>query len=167
MNEAAILGDAQGTIPLTPDGYRRLQLELEHLTVVKRPDIADRIRDSQQHGEFSEDNSELDEVKFEQAIVESRIAELKAIFGNASVIDETRIPTDYVGVGSFVTVYDLEYADEFDVRVVTSVESDPNLDLLSNESPLGSAITGRKAGDEVVFEAPEGRKRYKILSIRR
>lgn len=167
MNEAELISDSQGTILLTAEGYRRLQQELEHLTMVKRPEIADRIRDSQQHGEFSEDNSELDEVKFEQAIVESRIAELKAVFGNAAVLEEDQIPTDHVGIGSLITVNDLEYEEEFDIRIVTSVESDPNRDLISNESPLGLAVFGHSTGDDVVFEAPEGRKRYKILAIKR
>ena len=74
MNEAEIIQEPQGGIYLTPDGYQALQQELEHLTMTKRPEIADRIRESQQHGEFSEDNNELDEVKFEQAMVENRIA---------------------------------------------------------------------------------------------
>lgn len=167
MNEAELISESQGAILLTEEGYKRLQHELEHLTMVKRPEIADRIRDSQQHGEFSEDNSELDEVKFEQAIVENRIGELKAIFGNAAILDPTHIPVDRVGIGSLVTVNDLEYEEEFDVRLVTSVESDPSRDLLSNESPLGTAIYGHGEGEEVVFDAPEGRKRYKIVAIRR
>src|SRR5687768_18100738 len=89
---------------LTPEGYATLQVELEHLTMVKRPEIADRIRESQQHGEFSEDNNELDEVKFEQAIVENRVADLKTFLGNAQVLDPAAIPTDYVGLGSRVKV---------------------------------------------------------------
>src|SRR5689334_1650752 len=106
MNEAQIVSDSQGGILLTAEGYRLLQQELEHLTMIKRPEIADRIRESQQHGEFSEDNSELDEVKFEQAMVENRVAELKGIFGNAHILDDAMIPTDHIGIGSLVTVND-------------------------------------------------------------
>jgi transcription elongation factor GreA len=167
MSEADALQEHQSGLLLTAQGYKVLQGELEHLTMVKRPEIADRIRESQQHGEFSEDNSELDEVKFEQAMVETRIAELKTIFGNAQVLDEDSIPTEYVGIGSLVTVKDSEYGDQFDVRVVASVEADPNRDLISNESPMGMALFGHRAKEDVVFEAPEGQKRYRILAIRK
>ena len=165
MNEAEIFEEPQGGIYLTPEGYQTLQQELEHLTVNKRPEIADRIRESQQHGEFSEDNNELDEVKFEQAMVENRIAELKTIFGNAHVLEPNQIPTDHVGIGSMVKVRDLEYDDEFEVRVVVSIEADPAKDLISNESPMGTALYGNAVGSSVEFEAPEGKKRYKILAI--
>jgi transcription elongation factor GreA len=165
MNEADLMSDAHGGILLTSRGYRQLQTELEHLTANKRPEIADRIRESQQHGEFSEDNSELDEVKFEQAMVENRIAELKSIFGNAHVLEDSQIPVDRVGIGSIVCVYDQQFDEEFEIRVVMSVEADPANDLISNESPMGMALLGHSQGDEVSFDAPEGRKRYKIVKI--
>jgi transcription elongation factor GreA len=152
---------------LTPTGYATLQQELEHLTTVKRPEIADRIRESQTHGEFAEDNSELDEVKFEQAMVENRIAELKTIFGSAQVLDLSSVPTSEVGLGSLVTVEDQEYKDKFDIRIVSSIEADPSRDLVSNESPLGTAVLGHKKGDTIQFDAPEGKKRYKILNIKK
>lgn len=167
MSEAEIISEQQSGILLTSQGFKTLQKELEHLTSTKRPEIADRIRESQQHGEFSEDNSELDEVKFEQAMVETRIAELKAMFGNAQVLDEAHIPTDRVGIGSLVTVRDLVFDDEFEVRVVSSIESDPAEDRISNESPLGTALFGRKKGEEASFDAPEGKKRYKVIDITR
>ncbi len=167
MNEAEMIQEPQGGIYLTPEGHQTLQRELEHLTMTKRPEIADRIRESQQHGEFSEDNNELDEVKFEQAMVENRIAELKTIFGNAHVLEAHQIPTDHVGIGSVVTVGDLEYGDEFDVRVVVSIEADPAKDLISNESPMGTALFGHGVGESVEFDAPEGKKRYKVISIRK
>ncbi len=167
MNEAHLLTESQGGVLLTAEGYKILQTELEHLTVVKRPEIADRIRESQQHGEFSEDNSELDEVKFEQAMVESRIAELKAIFGNAHVVEPDQIPTDHVGIGSMVTVSDQDFDDQFEVRVVSSIEADPARDLISNESPMGTALMGNKPSETVSFVAPDGTKKYKIVSIRK
>ena len=167
MNEVELINEPIGGILLTPKGYQALQAELEHLTTVKRPEIADRIRESQQHGEFSEDNNELDEVKFEQAMVENRIAELKTIFGNAHVLEEDQIPVDRVGIGSLVTVNDLQYDDQFEIRVVSSIESDPTSDLISNESPMGTALFGHSAGEDVVFEAPEGKKKYKIIKITR
>lgn len=167
LNEPATLVDNPGGIPLTPEGHKMLQEELEHLTTVKRPEIADRIRESQQHGEFSEDNNELDEVKFEQAMVENRISELKALFGSAIVLEIDQIPTDAVGIGSKVSVEDLQYGEEFAVRLVATVEADPSRDLVSIESPLGSALYGQPKGEEVSFEAPEGKKRYKIVDITR
>lgn len=152
---------------LTPEGYTRLHAELENLTVNKRAEIAERLRDSKQHGEFSEDNSELDEVKFEQAMVENRINELKAIFAGAQQLDMDMIPTDYVGVGSYVTVKDVEHKIEFEIRMVASIEADPDNDLISNEAPMGVALMGRKLGETVEFDAPAGRLRYKIEKIRR
>ena len=165
MTEPILSQDSHQLIPLTRSGYDRLKSELEHLTAVKRPDIADRIRESQQHGEFSEDNSELDEVKFEQAIVETRIAELKAIFSNASVIEEDEISTDYVGIASLVSVKDPEDGDSFELRVVSSVEADPRKGHISNESPLGMAILGATIGQVVSFITPDGPKQYQVTSI--
>lgn len=167
MNDPEIAAESNSGLLLTPEGYRALQSELEHLTIVKRPEIADRIRESLQHGEFSEDNSELDEVKFEQAMVETRMAELKGIFGNAQVLDPAHIPTDHVGIGSFVHLQDQDFDDEFEVRLVSSIESDPSRDLISNESPMGTAIIGHQVGSVIEFDAPDGKKRYKIKSIRR
>jgi transcription elongation factor GreA len=162
-----MLSESQGGVLLTAEGFETLQRELEHLTTVKRPEIADRIRESQQHGEFSEDNSELDEVKFEQAMVETRIAELKAIFGNAHVVDQESIPTDHVGIGSLVTVSDQDFDDEFEVRIVSSIEADPTRDLISNESPMGTAVFGHSSGELFSFIAPDGAKKYKVISIRK
>ena len=167
MNDPEISAEHTSGLMLTPEGYQALQAELEHLSVVKRPEIANRIRESLEHGEFSEDNSELDEVKFEQAMVENRMAELKGIFGSAQVLDPALIPTDHIGIGSIAKLSDLDFDDEFEVRVVASVEADPNKDLISNESPMGTAIYGHKVNDQITFEAPDGKKRYKILSIRR
>lgn len=167
MSELDITRDGGHVVLLTPEGYTRLQAELEHLTLVKRPEIADRIRESQQHGEFSEDNNELDEVKFEQAMVENRIADLKALFANAAAIDPERISTDQVGVASVVSVRDLEFGDEFEIQVVASIEADPTEDRVSMESPMGQALMGQPAGVEVEFESPSGIKRYSILAIRK
>lgn len=168
MNDAQLAAaETSSGVALTPEGYAALQHELEHLTTVKRPEIAERIRESLQHGEFSEDNSELDEVKFEQAMVEGRIAELKTIFGNAHILEESSIPTDHVGIGSRVTVNDPEFGDEFVVRVVTSVEADPSRDLISNESPMGTALLGHSPGETVECETPDGKKKFVVVSISR
>jgi transcription elongation factor GreA len=167
MSDAELVQDLTGVVLLTPEGFKALQQELEFLTTVKRPEIADRIRESQQHGEFSEDNTELDEVKFEQAMVENRIADLKTLFSNAQPLDDSMIPTDRVGVGSWVKVADLEFGDEFDVRLVSSIEADPTNDRVSNESPMGIALMGHAEGEEFSFEAPDGKKRFRVISIGR
>lgn len=152
---------------LTAEGYRRLHEELERLTGHKRAEIAERLRESKQHGEFSEDNSELDEVKFEQAIVENRIADLRMIFAEAQVLQEDQIPTDHVGIGSYVTVRDVERGLEFEVRLVSSIEADPDRDLISAESPMGQALFGCRVGDRATFDAPAGKITYEIIAIRR
>jgi transcription elongation factor GreA len=151
---------------LTPEGYERLQRELEELTTVKRGEIAQRLRDSKDHGEFSEDNSELDEVKFEQAMIENRISDLKAIFAGAQVITPELLSTDIVSVGNFVEVKDAERGIDFEVRLVCSVEADPDQDYISIESPMGQALFGAKKDDLVEFEAPAGKLKYKVVKIR-
>ncbi|MEJ5169722.1 MAG: transcription elongation factor GreA [Fimbriimonadales bacterium] len=156
-----------GPLLITPEGYAAMQRELDELLTIKRPEIAERIRESLSHGEFSEDNSELDEVKREQAMVETRIGTLKATLANAQIIDPDAIPTDRVGPGSFVELEDEEFGDVFRVRLVSSAEADPNQDLISQESPLGAAIAGKSAGDIAEFDTPDGKKRFKVLRIDR
>lgn len=156
-----------GTVLLTPEGHERLKEELGYLTGQKRSEIAQRIRDSKDHGEFSEDNSELDEVKNEQAIVENRISELKTILSGATVLENKDIPTDEVGLGSYVTVEDEERGFDFEVRVVASIEANAEEDLISEESPMGQALFGLKVGDMAEYDAPVGRLKYKVKKIRR
>lgn len=160
-----INGATSQTMALTPEGYKRLQEELHDLTVNKRAEIAQRLRDSKDHGEFSEDNNELDEVKFEQGMVEARISDLKAMFAGASIIDLDAIPVDEVAVGNTVGVKDADRGIEFEVRVVCSVEADPDNDYISNESPMGVALLGARVGESVSFEAPAGRITYKVTKI--
>lgn len=167
MNESELHGDNSSTVWLTAEGHEALQAELQHLTQTTRTEIADRIRESQQHGEFSEDNSELDQVKTEQALVENRIAELRSILSNCSVIDFESISTERVGIGALVKIEDIEFSDIFEVRVVSSIEADPNKDYLSEESPMGTALMGAKSGDSVRFSAPDGIKTVKIHAISR
>lgn len=155
-----------GTFLLTAEGHARLKEELAHLTGVKRTEIAQRIRDSKDHGEFAEDNNELDEVKNEQAIVENRISELKTILSGATVLERSDIDTDEVGLGAYVTVEDEERGIDFEVRIVASIEANAEEDLISEESPMGQALFGLKVGDIAEFEAPVGVLRYKVKNIR-
>jgi len=152
---------------LTPEGHKRLQDELARLTTEKRAEIAERIRESKDHGEYSEDNSELDEVKIEQAIVENRINELKAVLSSADILTNDQIPTDRVGLGSKVAVKDADRSVAFSIRMVASVEADPDNDLISEESPMGQALMGKKVGEIADFEAPAGKLKYEVTKISR
>lgn len=165
MDELELELEQSAPVLLTAAGHARLKAELQHLTVTKRAEIASRIRESKDHGEFSEDNNELDEIKIEQAMVESRINELKTILSGAEILEQDRIPTDYVGLGSFVTVHDVEKDFGFAVRIVASIEANADEDLISEESPMGEALLGLKAGDIAEFEAPVGKLRYKVEKI--
>ena len=151
-------------IVLTPDGLKRIEQELEHLRTVHRREVADRIRDSKQFGELSE-NSEYEDAKTEQAFVEGRILDLKRILQNAYVIEEDEIHTDVVGIGSKVTVRDMKTKDDWGFIIVGSVEADPSEDRISNESPVGEALMDKKVGDIVDVETPAGTVKYKIISI--
>jgi len=157
--------NAPEPIYLTAEGHLRLTQELQTLMVEKRVEIAERIRASKDHGEFSEDNNELDEIKMEQAIVESRIGELKTILSGAAILTLADISTDEVGLGSVVTVADDERGIEFDVRIVASIEANADEDLISEESPLGEALLGKKVGENATFDAPVGRLTYKVKNI--
>jgi len=156
--------ESSAPILLTPEGMARLKEELSRLTVTKRAEIAERIRESKDHGEYAEDNNELDEVKQEQAIVENRISELKITLSNAETLDLKQVPTSEVGLGSFVTLKSDRAT--FEIRIVASVEANPDEDTISEESPLGQAIFGRPLGESVEVNAPGGKMTYTIAKIR-
>lgn len=149
---------------LTPEGLKKIEEELEHLRTVHRKAVAERIRESKQFGELSE-NAEYEEAKNEQAFVEGRILELKRILQNAHVIEADEVHTDEVGIGSKVTVRDLDSNEEWVYTIVGSVEADPGEDRISDESPVGQALIGKKVGDVVTVEIPAGAARYEIVKI--
>jgi transcription elongation factor GreA len=153
------------TVFLTPAGYERLSRELEELTTKRRHEIAERIKESMEHGEFSEDHSELEEIKFEQAMVENRIAEIKNVLANAQVLKPEDISTKRVGIGCRVTLVNTRTKKETTVTLVSSAEADPDQNMVSNESPLGKALEGRAKGDKVTVEAPAGKVTYLITKI--
>ncbi|MCC6687164.1 MAG: transcription elongation factor GreA [Fimbriimonadaceae bacterium] len=166
MSEIQDVTISSTSVFLTPEGYKRLQAELEVLTTQKRQEIAERLRESKEHGEFSEDNNELDEVKFEQAIIENRINDLKLIFAGAQVVDADLLNDKEVNIGNYVEVKD-DRGMQFEVRVVSSIEADPDHDYVSNESPMGTALLGAKIGETIEFEAPAGKLKYKVVKIRK
>lgn len=149
---------------LTPDGLARFEKELERLRTVDRREVAERIRESKQFGEFAE-NAEYEEAKIEQAFIEGRIRDLKSVLQHAQVLRVEDIPTDVVGLGSSLVVSDIETGDEWELTLVGSVESDPDADRISDESPIGQALLGKRAGDEISVDVPDGRVRYRIERI--
>lgn len=149
---------------LTANGLKKIEEELEHLRTVHRREVAERIRDSKQFGELSE-NSEYEDAKTEQAFVEGRILELKSILLNAYVVEDEEIHTDVVGIGSKVKVRDMETKDEWVYTIVGSVEADPTENRISNESPVGESLMEKKVGDVIEVDIPEGKAKYKIVKI--
>lgn len=154
------------TIKLTPDGLAKLEKELEELKTIKRAEIAEKIKTARGYGDLSE-NSEYDEAKNEQAKIEARIVDIEEMLKNYCLIEDNALDTDSVTVGVKVTVQDVEYGDESVYHVVGSTEADPRNGKISDESPVGRALIGKKIGDEVIVEAPGGEFRLKIVEISR
>jgi len=151
---------------MTRAGHEKIEKELEHLRMVERPQIADRIRDSKQFGEVTE-NAEYEDAKNAQALVEGRIQELRRVLQLSQVLHEDEIPTDFVGLGSVVSVTDEETGEDWEFTLVGSVESDPDNDRISDESPIGEALVGKRVGEAVDIDIPDGQIRYRINSIRK
>ena len=151
-------------IILTPEGYRRLKDEVDYLSTAKREEVAERIRNSRDFGDISE-NSEYDDAKNEQALLEARIYALEEKLRGATVIDAGAVSTDAVGVGTKVTLQDMERGDVLQYAIVGSAEADPTDHKLSNESPVGRALLGRKPGDKVTVAVPQGSQKFKVLAI--
>ena len=152
------------TIKLTDDGLKKLEAELENLKTVGRADIAEKIKIARGYGDLSE-NSEYDEAKNEQAKIEARIVEIEAMLKNVEIIEDVKGKAKSVVVGVKVKVLDEEYGDVCEYRVVGSTEADPRNGLISDESPVGKALLGKKLGDEVIVDAPGGEFKLKIIEI--
>lgn len=156
---------ASKPIVVTDDGLKKLVEELEELKTVKRKEVAETIKVALSFGDLSE-NSEYDEAKNEQAMVEARIAQLEAMLKNVKILDEEEIPSDVVNIGSRVRVLDVEFNEEGVYKIVGSTESNPAEGSISDESPLGRAILHRGAGEVVMAELENGLSiQYKILEI--
>ena len=149
---------------LTYDGIQELEEELKLLKGVKRKEIAGKIKEARGQGDLSE-NAEYDAAKDEQAKMEARIAVVENMLRNAELIDEDDHDTDTVGLGSKVSVFDEEFKEELHYHIVGSAEANPEKGRISNESPLGEGLIGRKAGETVEVAAPDGVLRFKILEI--
>ncbi|MEN8688303.1 MAG: transcription elongation factor GreA [Desulfuromonadales bacterium] len=153
------------TVPMTPEGYQRLQEELKHLIRVERPRVVQDIAEARDHGDLSE-NAEYDAAKERQGFVEGRIAEINSKMARAQVIDVATIDTDKVVFGATVTVYDDESESESTYRIVGEDESDIKQGLISVSSPVAKALIGHRVDDEVQIKVPSGIRIYEIIDIK-
>ena len=151
---------------LTYEGLRKLEEELEDLKVVRRKEVADKIKEAREQGDLSE-NAEYDAAKDEQREIEARIEELEKILKNAEVVDEDEVDVDTINIGCKVKVLDVEFEEEVEFRIVGSTEASSLKGKISNESPVGKALLRRKVGDVVEVETPAGVVEYKVLEIQK
>ncbi len=149
------------TTYLSKEGLEKLRLELDEMVNVRRSEVAQRIHDAKEHGDLTE-NAEYEDAKNEQAFVEGRIQTLEALIKNATIIDENH-GNDHVQIGSTVTVKGPDGSQKF--TIVGSTEARPTEGRISNESPVGRALLGRKKGDKVIVHVPAGDITYTIVAI--
>ena len=151
---------------LTYTGLKVLENELEELKVVRRKEVAQKIKEAREQGDLSE-NAEYDAAKDEQRDIEARIEEIEKILKNADVVDEEEVDLDKINVGCTVLLYDEEFEEEVEYKIVGSTEANSLAGKISNESPLGAALLGKAVGDTVVVEAQVGTMEYQVLKIDR
>ena len=149
---------------LTAEGYDSLKQELDVLRGDRRREIAERIRTAREFGDIAE-NAEYDDAKNQQAMLEHKIAQLEERLAHARVIDTSEVDTSVVSVGSVVRLRDVDAKETIEYYIVGSAEADPAQNKLSNESPVGKAIIGKKKGETVEVATPRGSLKYKILDI--
>ncbi|HLJ58323.1 MAG TPA: transcription elongation factor GreA [bacterium] len=156
--------DEKETI-LTPEGLRKLEEELDHLKTVKRKEVAERIKQAKEFGDLAE-NSEYEDAKNEQAFTEGRILTLEGMLRSVKVINNHEVRSDVVTIGSTVKIAD-ESGEDLTYTIVGSAEADPLRDKISNESPVGRALLGKRKGQVVTVQVPAGTIRYTIRGIKR
>lgn len=151
---------------MTYTGLKKLEDELHDLKVVQRKEVAEKIKEAREQGDLSE-NAEYDAAKDEQRDIEARIEEIEKILKNAEVVDEDEIDLDKINLGCKVTVYDFEFEEEMELKIVGSTEANSLEGKISNESPVGKALMGHHVGDVVEVEMPVGIMKYEIRTIER
>ncbi len=151
-------------VMLTAQGLKQLEEELDYLKGEKRREIAEKIKVARSYGDLSE-NSEYDDAKNEQAIMEARIATIEANLKNAVLIDEDEISNEHIHIGSRVTIENLKSSKKFEYKIVGSNESNPKDGKISDESPIGKGLLGYSIGDVVEIETPSGVLTFKVLNI--
>lgn len=148
---------------MSRERYDEIAKELEYLQTVREKEVAEQIKEARSYGDLSE-NSEYDEAKTEQGKLYSKIAEYKNLLDNAEIVEKTT-RSGSIGIGSRVTIVDLEYDEEEELQIVGSQEANPATGRISDDSPLGRGLMGHRAGDTVTVEAPAGEIQYKILNV--
>ncbi len=151
---------------LTYEGLKQLEDEIQELKVVRRKEVAQKIKEAREQGDLSE-NAEYDAAKDEQRDIEARIEEIEKILKNAEVVVDEDVDADKIHVGTNVKVYNFTYDEEEDFKIVGSTESNSLIGRISNESPIGSALIGRQIGDVIQVETPGGIEEMKVLEIHR
>ena len=151
---------------LTYEGLKKYEDELQELKVVRRQEVAQKIKEAREQGDLSE-NAEYDAAKDEQRDIEARIEELEKILKNAEVVDEEEVDLEKINVGCKVRLLDVEFNEELEYKIVGSTEANSLKGKISNESPVGKALIGAKVGDSVVVETQAGTFTYKVLEIQR
>lgn len=153
-------------ILMTKDGFDQIQAELHELRTAGRAEVSEKIRVARGFGDLSE-NSEYDEAKNDQAVLEARIMQLEEQIKRVEVLDENDIKTDVVSIGSSVKILDMEFGDEMTYRIVTSLEANSEMETITDKSPVGEALLGHKVGEVVDVNAPAGVMKFKIIEISR
>ena len=151
---------------LTSEGLKKLEDELEELIVVKRKEVAQKIKEAREQGDLSE-NAEYDAAKDEQRDIEARIEEIEKILKNAEIVDEDEVDLDTINIGCQVKILDCEFDEELTYKIVGSTEANSLKGKISNESPVGKALLGKKVGDMVSVETQVGVVSYKVLDIQK
>ena len=150
---------------LTKEAYKELEEKLARLKSEGRVDVANKIKFARSFGDISE-NSEYDAAREEEAILEQEIMQIEENLRNAQIISKTNTDSKVVGVGAILEVFDMEFEENMNLKIMGSIESDPTIGQISNESPLGKALIGKSKGDVVEVVTPAGVQKYKILSIK-
>jgi|AGTN01.3.fsa_nt_gi transcription elongation factor GreA len=155
---------ANEAVILTEDGLKEKQEKLDYLKTVRRAQISEQIKEARAFGDLSE-NAEYDEAKNEQAKVEAEIAQIEKMLRNAVVLEEKAVDSTVANIGTTVRILDMEFGEEEDYQIVGSVEADADRRRISNESPVGAALIGKKVGEVAVVKTPVGEIRLKIVGI--
>ena len=151
---------------LTYQGLKKLEDELQELKVVRRKEVAAKIKEAREQGDLSE-NAEYDAAKDEQRDIEARIEDIEKILKNAEVVVEEEVDLDKISIGCNVKILDIEFDEELEYKIVGSTEANSLKGKISNESPVGKALLGKQVGDIVKVETPGGEFEYEVLSIHR
>ena len=157
---------ADKKVVLTYEGLKKMEEELENLKTVRRKEVAEKIKEARGQGDLSE-NAEYDAAKEEQGEIEARIVQLGNMLRNAEVIDGTEVNSDTISIGNTVTIYDEEFEEEDTYTIVGSAEADPMEGRISNESPMGIGLLGRKKGERVSIMTPDGESFFRIVEIQK